>query len=202
MLTARGAHRLPAGPLDTSTIGRIIAQGLGSALPVNVLRKIRHVSGGNPLFALEAGRAIVAILALTVTAVDTLRRIPPRVATHEASSTNSSVRTAAPAPRLVSGAEARFLVRRGATSAELAAENELRWRHLQLRMLAGQSAMDLLRHRPGVSAVDLAGAYRGDGSSRKRSTMASDDDIISVSVSGKSGQRERQKGEDRARSAR
>jgi hypothetical protein len=102
---------------------------------------------------------IVAIVALTVTAVETVRRIPQPVATHEASSTHSSLRTTTPTPRLVSGAEARFLVRRGATSAELAAENEQRWRHLQLRMLADPWVMGLLRHRHGMSMFDLAGTY-------------------------------------------
>jgi DNA-binding CsgD family transcriptional regulator len=57
-LSAREAHRLTVGPLDTTTIGRIIAERLGSKLPINVLRKIREVSGGNPLFALEVARAI------------------------------------------------------------------------------------------------------------------------------------------------
>lgn len=58
-LIARGAPRLAVGPLDMSTTGRIIAERLGSELPVNVLRKIRRVSGGNPLFALEVARAII-----------------------------------------------------------------------------------------------------------------------------------------------
>jgi hypothetical protein len=58
-LIARGAPRLAVGPLDMSTTGRIIAERLGSELPVNVLRKIRQVSGGNPLFALEVARAII-----------------------------------------------------------------------------------------------------------------------------------------------
>lgn len=57
-LAAREARRLEVGPLDASTIGRIIIQRLGSELPINVLRKIRQVSGGNPFFALEIARAI------------------------------------------------------------------------------------------------------------------------------------------------
>jgi AAA ATPase domain len=58
-LIARGAPRLAVGPLDMSTTGRIIAQRLGSELPINVLRRIREVSGGNAFFALEIARAII-----------------------------------------------------------------------------------------------------------------------------------------------
>jgi DNA-binding CsgD family transcriptional regulator/Cdc6-like AAA superfamily ATPase len=57
-LAARGARRLEVGPLDASTISRIIAQRLRSELPINVLRKIQQVTGGNPFFALEIARAI------------------------------------------------------------------------------------------------------------------------------------------------
>jgi DNA-binding CsgD family transcriptional regulator len=57
-LAAREARRLEMGPLDASTIGHIITQRLRSELPINMLRKIRQVSGGNPFFALEIARAI------------------------------------------------------------------------------------------------------------------------------------------------
>jgi DNA-binding CsgD family transcriptional regulator len=57
-LASRGARRLEPGPLDTSALGRILAQRLGSELPINVLRKIREVSRGNAFFALEIARAI------------------------------------------------------------------------------------------------------------------------------------------------
>jgi predicted ATPase len=42
-LVASGATRLELGPLDPSTIGRIITQRLGSELPINVLRKVCQV---------------------------------------------------------------------------------------------------------------------------------------------------------------
>ena len=58
-LATRGARRLEPGPLDTSALGRILAQRLGSELPINVMRKIRKVSGGNAFFALEIARAII-----------------------------------------------------------------------------------------------------------------------------------------------
>jgi DNA-binding CsgD family transcriptional regulator len=58
-LAARGARRLEMGPLNTSALGRMIAQTLASELPINLLRKIRQVSRGNPLFAVEIARAII-----------------------------------------------------------------------------------------------------------------------------------------------
>jgi hypothetical protein len=104
--------------------------------------------------------AIAAIVALTaLTAADVLRRTPRPVATHEASSVSSPIRAVAAAPRLVSHAEARFLVRRGATAAELAAENQQRWDRLQLRMLGDRWVLGLLRHRPGMTLVDLVSVY-------------------------------------------
>jgi hypothetical protein len=112
--------------------------------------------------------AITAILALTaLTAADVLRRTPRPVATHEASSVSSSIRAVAAAPRLVSHAEARFLVSRGATAAELAAENQQRWDRLQLRMLGDQWVIGLLMHRPGITLADLVGEYL----SRRQTSM-------------------------------
>lgn len=58
-LTTLGLQRLAVRPLDIPTIGAIIAQRLGSELPINVLRKIWDVSGGSPLFALEVARALI-----------------------------------------------------------------------------------------------------------------------------------------------
>jgi DNA-binding CsgD family transcriptional regulator len=58
-LAARGVRRLHMGPLGVPSIGRIITQRLGSEFPINVLRKIQRVSGGNPFFALEIARAII-----------------------------------------------------------------------------------------------------------------------------------------------
>jgi hypothetical protein len=108
----------------------------------------------------------VAIVAFTVivvltslTAANLVRHTTPQGATHEASSASSPIRMVATAPWLVSRAEARFLVRRGATSVELAAENEQRWHRLQLQMLEDPWVIGLLRHRPGTTIVDLVGVY-------------------------------------------
>jgi hypothetical protein len=104
--------------------------------------------------------AVIVIVVLTaVTAANMLRRTPQPVVTHEASPASSQIRTVATAPWLLSRAEARFLVRRGATSAELAAENQQRWHSLQLRMLDDPWVIDLLRHRPGTTLIDLVGVY-------------------------------------------
>jgi hypothetical protein len=107
--------------------------------------------------------AVIVIVVLTaataVTAANMLRRTPQPVATHEASPASSPIRTVATAPWLLSRAEARFLVRRGATSGELAAENQQRWHSLQLRMLDDPWVIGLLRHRPGTTLVDLVGVY-------------------------------------------
>jgi hypothetical protein len=103
---------------------------------------------------------IVVIVTLTaITAVYLLRRTPQPIATRQASSASSLIRTGASAPWLLSREEASFLARRGATSAELAAENQQRWHRLQLRMLADPWVIGLLRHRPGMSMIDLAGTY-------------------------------------------
>jgi DNA-binding CsgD family transcriptional regulator len=56
---AEFGRQLDIGPLDVSTIGRIVAQALGRQLPINALRKIERVSGGNPLFALQIARGMV-----------------------------------------------------------------------------------------------------------------------------------------------
>ena len=57
-LAAAGASRVEIGSLDVSTIGRIIESRLGCKLPINVLRKIRRTTDGNPFFALELARVI------------------------------------------------------------------------------------------------------------------------------------------------
>jgi DNA-binding CsgD family transcriptional regulator len=48
------------GPLSLGAIHRIIAERLGRALPRPSLVRVRDASGGNPLFALELARAIIA----------------------------------------------------------------------------------------------------------------------------------------------
>jgi hypothetical protein len=107
----------------------------------------------------------VAITAIGVTLVGAaitatvLRPTSQPVRTHEASSVGSPTRTVATVPWLLSSAEAGFLVRRGATSAELAAENQQRWHRLQLRMLEDPWVIGILRHRPGTTIADLRGVY-------------------------------------------
>lgn len=116
-----------------------------------------------PRLPMPVAIAVIVIVVLTavtaVTAANMLRRTPQPVTAHEASPASSPIRTVATAPWLLSRAEARFLVRRGATSAELAAENQQRWHSLQLRMLDDPWVIGLLRHRPGTTLVDLVGVY-------------------------------------------
>jgi hypothetical protein len=108
--------------------------------------------------AIVAFTVIVILAALT--AANMLRRTTLQgAATHDASSASSPTRMVATAPWLVPRAKARFLVRRGATSAELAAENEQRWHRLQLQMHEDPWVIGLLRHRPGTTMVDLVGVY-------------------------------------------
>jgi hypothetical protein len=109
-----------------------------------------------PMSAAIAGIAVIVVVS-ALAAADMLRRTPQPVETHEASSAGS-IRTVG-TPWLLSRAEARFLVRRGATAAELAAQNQQQWRRLQLRMLDDPWVMGLLRHRPGMTMVDLVGLY-------------------------------------------
>jgi hypothetical protein len=104
--------------------------------------------------------SIVIVILAALTAANLLRHTTLQgAATHEASSASSPTRMVPTAPLLVSRAEARFLVRRGATSAELAAENQQRWHRLQLRMLEDPWVLGLLRHRPGTTMVDLVRVY-------------------------------------------
>ncbi len=51
-------ERLEVGPLGYSEIRRMLAARLGPALPGRLLRRICEMAGGNPLFALELGRAL------------------------------------------------------------------------------------------------------------------------------------------------
>jgi hypothetical protein len=106
--------------------------------------------------------AAITMIALIVTlaAANMLRSTPQRIATDEASPASSPLRLVAAAPWLLSYGEARVLARRGATSAELAVENQQRWDRLQRRMLDDPWVIDLLRHRLGMTIVDLVGLYR------------------------------------------
>ena len=116
--------------------------------------------------------AIVAVTALTAGAA--LRSTPRHVATHEASSLSTSIRAVAAAPRLVSRAEARLLVRRGATASELAAENQERWDRFQLRMLDDPWVVGLLKHRLGMTMVDVVGVSNAVPAVRAVSTRRLD----------------------------
>jgi DNA-binding CsgD family transcriptional regulator len=51
--------RVEVGPLSFGAIGVLLAQRLGRSLPRRVLRRVFDSSGGNPLFALELGRALL-----------------------------------------------------------------------------------------------------------------------------------------------
>jgi DNA-binding CsgD family transcriptional regulator len=51
--------RLEVGSLSFGAIGRLLADRLGRSLPRRVLREVFETSGGNPLFAVELGRAVI-----------------------------------------------------------------------------------------------------------------------------------------------
>lgn len=50
---------LELGALSLGAIGRLLAERLGALLPRSLLRRVHEASQGNPLFALELGRALV-----------------------------------------------------------------------------------------------------------------------------------------------
>src|SRR5215470_10765764 len=53
-----GAVRVELGPLSFGAISGLLADRLTAPLPRQVARQVFEVSGGNPLFALELGRAV------------------------------------------------------------------------------------------------------------------------------------------------
>src|SRR4051794_17854678 len=53
------ADRVAVGPLSLGAVHRLLHARLGVVLPRPVLRRVHDVAGGNPLFALELGRALV-----------------------------------------------------------------------------------------------------------------------------------------------
>lgn len=55
----RKVERLPVGPLSLGAIERLLADRLGLSLPRTALVRLHETSRGNPLFALELGRALV-----------------------------------------------------------------------------------------------------------------------------------------------
>jgi DNA-binding CsgD family transcriptional regulator len=52
-------HRLPLGPLSLAAVHQLVRSRLGAALPRHTLVRVYDVSGGNPFFALEMGRALL-----------------------------------------------------------------------------------------------------------------------------------------------
>jgi len=56
----KGLHRLSLGPLSFGAVQRLLAERLGLRLPRRVLRRVMEATLGNPLFALELGRALAA----------------------------------------------------------------------------------------------------------------------------------------------
>jgi DNA-binding CsgD family transcriptional regulator len=50
-------HRVPLGPLSEEALHRLVRERLGEDLPGKALLELHAVSRGNPLFALEVGRA-------------------------------------------------------------------------------------------------------------------------------------------------
>jgi DNA-binding CsgD family transcriptional regulator len=55
----KGVERLELGALSFGAIGRVLTERLGEALPRRVLRRVFETSHGNPLFAIELGRAVL-----------------------------------------------------------------------------------------------------------------------------------------------
>ena len=53
-----GLRRLPIGPLSLGALHRLLGERLDLVTSRPKLRRIRELSGGNPLFALELGRAV------------------------------------------------------------------------------------------------------------------------------------------------
>jgi DNA-binding CsgD family transcriptional regulator len=58
VLEPAGVARLALGPLSFGAISALLAARLGEPLPRRVARQVSEVSHGNPLFALELGRAV------------------------------------------------------------------------------------------------------------------------------------------------
>jgi DNA-binding CsgD family transcriptional regulator len=58
VLERRGLERLEVGPLSLGATRRLLAERLGLSLPRQLLRRVVETTLGNPLFALELGRAL------------------------------------------------------------------------------------------------------------------------------------------------
>lgn len=60
VLERHGPERLQVGPLGLTATGRLLAERLGLTVRRQLLRRIVETTRGNPLFALELGRALAA----------------------------------------------------------------------------------------------------------------------------------------------
>ena len=58
VLEPAGVVRVELGPLSLGAVSGLLAGRLGEPLPRRVVRQVYQASGGNPLFALELGRAV------------------------------------------------------------------------------------------------------------------------------------------------
>ena len=58
LLARDGGHRIVVEPLSMGAIHRLLGDRLGLVLPRPHLRRLYELSGGNPFFALELGRAV------------------------------------------------------------------------------------------------------------------------------------------------
>ncbi len=54
-------EHLPIGPIDRRSLGRLLREGIQSHIPPPVVDRIHETSGGNPLYALEIGRATAQV---------------------------------------------------------------------------------------------------------------------------------------------
>jgi DNA-binding CsgD family transcriptional regulator len=59
VLEPAGVARVELGPLSFGAVSSLLADRLGAPLPRRVTRQVFEVSAGNPLFALELGRAVL-----------------------------------------------------------------------------------------------------------------------------------------------
>lgn len=59
-LLPEGVHRITVGPLPPTTLGPILRSRTGRDLSKPVLSRLHGLSGGNPFFALELARALLA----------------------------------------------------------------------------------------------------------------------------------------------
>jgi hypothetical protein len=74
-----GEERLalqPVGPLSLGALHRLLSDRLDAVMSRPKLRRLRELSGGNPLFALELGRAVQRG-AIRLEAVEPLPRTRP-----------------------------------------------------------------------------------------------------------------------------